>query len=136
MRKTLPLLAASAMIAALGATAVQAQETAPAQAPQEQAAPQESSEITDEMINSFTLAMNQVTSLNEKYSPQIEAATDDAARTELQRQAATEMGQAVQQAGLTPQQYNLIAQAAQNDEALRLRIGQAMQANGVAAGAN
>jgi len=42
----------------------------------------------------------------------------------------------VQQAGITPQQYNMIAQAAQNDEALRLRIGQAMQANGVAAGAN
>ncbi|WP_293316474.1 DUF4168 domain-containing protein [Phenylobacterium sp.] len=136
MRKTLPLLAASAMIAALGATAAQAQETAPAQAPQEQAAPQGSAEITDEMINSFTLAMNQVTSLNEKFSAQIQAAPDDAARTELQRQAATEMGRAVQQAGITPQQYNMIAQAAQNDEALRLRIGQAMQANGVAAGAN
>ena len=115
MRKTLPLLAASAMIAALGATAAQAQETAPAQAPQEQAAPQGSAEITDEMINSFTLAMNQVTSLNEKFSAQIQAAPDDAARTELQRQAATEMGRAVQQAGITPQQYNMIAQAAQND---------------------
>ena len=136
MRNTLTTLAASVAVAALGVTAAQAQQAAPAQAPQAQAAPQASGEITDDKVKSFALAMNQVSNLNQKYSAQIEAAPDDAARTEIQRQAATEMGQAVQQAGITPQEYNQIAQAAQNDAELRARIGQAMQANGVAPGAN
>ncbi|MDP1643452.1 MAG: DUF4168 domain-containing protein [Phenylobacterium sp.] len=136
MRMTLTTLAASAAVFALGATAAQAQQTAPAPAPQQQAAPQAAGEITDEKVNSFALAMNQVSSLNQKYGAEIQAAPEGPARTEVQQKAAAEMSQAVEQAGLTPQEYNQIAQAAQNDAELRARIGQAMQANGVAPAAN
>ena len=132
MRKTLTTLAASTAVAALAATA-HAQQTP---APQAQAAPpaatQSAGEISDQKVQSFALAMNQVSSLNQKYSAQLQAAEDDAARTEIQQKAASEMSQAVEQAGITPQEYNQIAQAAQNDGELRARIGQAMQATGQA----
>lgn len=138
MRKPLATLAASAAVIALGVTAAQAQtqQPSPAQAPETQGASQAASDITDEQVNSFALAMNQVSSLNQKYSAQIQGASDDTARAELQQKAASEMSQAVQQAGITPEQYNQIAQAAQGDAELRARIGQAMQANGVAPAAN
>jgi hypothetical protein len=138
MRKPLATLAASAAVIALGVTAAQAQtqQPTPAEAPGNQAAPQATSDITDEQVNSFALAMNQVSSLNQKYSAQIQGASDDTARAELQQKAASEMSQAVQQAGITPEEYNQIAQAAQGDAELRARIGQAMQANGVAPAAN
>lgn len=138
MRKPLATLAASAAVIALGVTAAQAQtqQPTPAAASGNQAAPQAASDITDEQVNSFALAMNQVSSLNQKYSAQIQGASDDTARAELQQKAASEMSQAVQQAGITPEEYNQIAQAAQGDAELRARIGQAMQANGVAPAAN
>lgn len=130
MRKFVTSLAAGAAVAALAATASQAQQAAPAQPAAPQAAPQAPANISDDKVQSFALAMTQVSSLNQKYTAQLEAAPDESARTEIQRKAAVEMTQAVEGAGISPQEYNQIAQAAQQDAELRARIGQAMQATG------
>ncbi|MDP1618774.1 DUF4168 domain-containing protein [Phenylobacterium sp.] len=129
MRNRLPALAAGAALAFGAAGLVQAQTAeAPAATQQAPAA----ANITDEQVNSFALAMNEVSSLNQKFSAELQAAPDDATRTQIQQQAATEMTQAVEKSGITPTEYNQIAQAAQADAELRARIGQAMQDNGVA----
>lgn len=132
MRYRLPALAASAAAFALGAATVsQAQTSSGPTSPPPTATAEAPGTITDDQVNSFAIALAQVSALNQKFNPQIQAATDDTARTELQRQAATEMAAAVQASGISAEEYNAIAQAAQSDTALRTRIGAAMQANGI-----
>ncbi len=133
MRNRLPVMAAGAALAFGFAGLAQAQDAgAPAAA--QQAPSAAAANITDEQVNSFALAMNEVSSLNQKFSAELQAAPDDATRTQIQQQAATEMTQAVEKSGISPTEYNQIAQAAQADAELRARIGQAMQANGIAPG--
>ncbi|HMP61635.1 MAG TPA: DUF4168 domain-containing protein [Phenylobacterium sp.] len=125
MRKLITPLLASAALAALGVTAAQAQQAAPP--PAQAATATAGASVSDEKVESFAVAMVQVSQLNETYSAQLQAAADDAARSEIQQRAATEMAQAVEQAGISPEEYNQIAQQAQGDAELRARIGQAMQ---------
>lgn len=131
MRNRLPALAAGAALA-LGVSGLAHAQDAGAPAATEQVPSAAAANITDEQVNSFALAMNEVSSLNQKFSSQLAAAPDDAARTQIQQQAATEMTQAVEKSGISPTEYNQIAQAAQADAELRARIGQAMQDNGIA----
>ncbi|MDP1873284.1 DUF4168 domain-containing protein [Phenylobacterium sp.] len=134
MRNRLPTFAAAAALA-LGAGSLAHAQTAPGPAAAPPAA-EANAAISDDQVNSFALAMNEISTLNQKYAPQIQGATDDTARTDLQRQAATEMAAAVEKSGISAEQYNQIAQAAQGDAELRARIGVAMQANGVTLPAN
>ncbi|MDP2215616.1 DUF4168 domain-containing protein [Phenylobacterium sp.] len=130
MRHRLPTLVAASAALALGAASMAHAQADAAAAPAEPAA-EAATAISDDQVNSFALAMNAVSTLNQEYAAKIQAAPDDAARTQIQQEAATEMTAAVEKAGISPTEYNQIAQAAQADEDLRARIGAAMQANGI-----
>lgn len=93
------------------------------------------SAFSDTQINGFASAMNDVQSLNDEYAPRLASESDAAAKAELQTEMNRKMTAAVEGAGITAQEYNQIAAAAQTDAALRSRIGQAMQAD-AAAGAD
>lgn len=93
------------------------------------------SAFSDTQINGFASAMNDVQSLNDEYAPRLASESDAAAKAELQTEMNSKMTAAVEGAGITAQEYNQIAAAAQTDAALRSRIGQAMQAD-AAAGAD
>lgn len=130
-----PLFAAAATLAmSAGVLAVStlalaqdasASVTAPAEAPQTGAT---SAAFTDAQIDRFAAAMADVQALNQSYGPKVEGAGDTTARATLQSQLTTEMTAAVKAAGLTAEEYNQIAAAAQGDAALRARIGRSMQA--------
>ena len=91
--------------------------------------------FTDTQIDGFASAMNEVQSLNDEYAPRLAGESDATAKADLQREMNTKMTAAVVGAGITAQEYNQIAAAAQTDAALRSRIGRAMQAD-TAAGAD
>lgn len=91
--------------------------------------------FTDTQIDGFASAMNDVQALNDEYAPRVAAEGDPTAKAELQSEMNTKMTAAVEGAGITAQEYNQIAAAAQTDAGLRTRIGQAMQAD-TAAGAD
>lgn len=93
--------------------------------------------FTDTQVEGFAEAMTDVQSLNEEYGPKVTAETDATAQATLQQEMNTKMTAAVEESGLTAQEYNQIAAAAQTDAELRARIGQAMQAEaGTAADAS
>lgn len=85
--------------------------------------------FTDSQVEGFAEAMTDVQSLNEEYGPKVTAETDATAQATLQQEMNTKMTAAVEESGLTAQEYNQIAAAAQTDAELRARIGQAMQAD-------
>ena len=85
--------------------------------------------FTDTQVEGFAEAMADVQSLNEEFGPRVTAETDATAQATLQQEMNARMTAAVEESGLTAQEYNQIAAAAQTDSELRARIGQAMQAD-------
>ncbi|MEW6018532.1 MAG: DUF4168 domain-containing protein [Pseudomonadota bacterium] len=112
-----------------------AEPAAEASVTADMAAQGSTSAFTDAQVTSFANAMNDVQSLNNSFAPRVQAATDAEAKAQLQREMGAQMTTAVEAAGLSTEEYNQIAAAAQTDQALRARIGQAMQAD-AAAGAD
>ena len=66
--------------------------------------------------------MEDVQGVTEKYRDQFQQAENQEEAREIQQSAQEEMIAAVEDAGLTPQEYNMIIQQAQNDEELRGRL--------------
>lgn len=87
---------------------------------QQQQAPQ--MEVNDEQVSAFAEAQARVVEIGEKWSPRLEAAETAEEMQEAQQSAQQEMIVAVENSGLSVEEYNQIAQAAQADEALRERI--------------
>lgn len=125
------LFAAAAAFALVSAPAAFAQDADGAMAPPVAGAQAETgaSAFTDVQVDRFAEAMVDIQALNETYGPRVAGAADTNARAALQQQMTTEMTAAVTETGLTAEEYNQIAAAAQGDAALRARIGQAMQAD-------
>lgn len=91
-------------------------------------------ELTDEQVVAFIDAAEAIQAVIEDYRPQIEAAqaAQDAAQAQsLQQQAQGAFVMAVEETGLTAQDYQRIAAAAQTDQAVagRLRAEAASRAD-------
>lgn len=93
---------------------------APAMAEQEQSPA--NAEVTDQQLEQFVQALSEVRELGQLYSEEIAEADSSEQAQELQRQAQTEMVAAVENAGLTVQEYNTIAERMSQDAALRKRV--------------
>ena len=119
MKKTMTALAIAALFS--GSAAMAAPQAA--QAEQEQMMQQQQSlELTDAMLEKFVTAMSSVQEISSKYSEQFQSAEDAEQAQEIQRKAQEEMVAAVNDSGLSPQEYNAIVQRVQQDEELRARL--------------
>lgn len=119
MRKTMTALAIAALFSGSAAMAAPQQ----AQAEQQQMAQQQQAiEVTDGMLEKFVTAMGNVQEISAKYSEQFQNAEDAEQAQEIQRKAQEEMVTAVNDSGLSPQEYNAIVQRVQQDEELRSRL--------------
>lgn len=94
------------------------------QAPQQQAVtPQQSTvALTDANLLKFSVAMDDIQQVGTKYEAKFQNAETPEQAQQIQQQAQSEMVNAVEAAGLTAEEYNAIAQQAQQDEALRKKI--------------
>jgi Domain of unknown function (DUF4168) len=82
-------------------------------------------EYSDAKLQSFASAVLAVNTLVEEWRPQIQAAETDADRQKLAEQANQEMRAAVDGTeGMSVEEYQAIAQAAQADTALMARLDQ------------
>ncbi|KKO45888.1 hypothetical protein WG68_07665 [Arsukibacterium ikkense] len=102
-------------------TAQLAQAQANPAAPQAQAQ-QQAINLNDAILLKFSVAMAGVQSVGAKYEAEFQNAEDAEAAQKIQQAAQQEMVAAVEASGLTTEEYNQIAQQAQQDEALRSRI--------------
>lgn len=116
MQKTIIALAT---VLALGSTAAMAQQQ---QAQDAMAQQQQTQKVTDGMLVKFVSAMEEVQGVTEKYRDKFQNAENQEDARSIQQSAQEEMIAAVEDAGLTPQEYNMIIQQAQNDEELRARL--------------
>ncbi|KFZ31004.1 hypothetical protein IDSA_08005 [Pseudidiomarina salinarum] len=117
-------LTALAIAAAFAGSSVAMAAPAPQQAAQNQqmAAQQQNIEITDSMLEKFLAAMNAVQKISSKYAEEFQNAQDAEQAQSIQQQAQEEMIGAVNDSGLSPQEYNAIVQRVQQDEELRTRL--------------
>lgn len=79
----------------------------------------ENATITDEHIEKFALALNEIESINETFVSRLEAVESQEEAQQLQVEAQQEMVKAVQDAGLSVEEYNTVAYRMQNDEDIR-----------------
>lgn len=83
--------------------------------------------FSDDQLRAYALAALEVQAINESYQPRVQAAQDQGQMDQLRTEAETEMVEAVQDQGLSVDEYNQITQAAQADGELRGTIMQHMQ---------
>lgn len=121
MRKTLTTLAiAVALGTSSAAFAAPQQGNAAAQAPMQQQAPE--IDVSDEQLEQFVDAMTAVQEISGKYTEQFQSAETAEDAQAIQQQAQEEMIAAVNDSGLSADEYNTIVQAVQTDEELRARM--------------
>lgn len=119
MRHALTLAAAAAFAVTLAA--------APA-AVTPALAQQQTESFSDDQLRSYAAAALQVHAIGSEYQPQIERAESDQQAEQLRLQANEEMVDAVQQQGLTVDEYNQIFTAAQTDTQVRSAVEEHMRA--------
>lgn len=112
-------LAPVALAVALGASGAAVAQQSGAQGGMQQAP---DIEVTDEQVESFAEAQARVAEIGEKWTPRMQEAESSEEVQKAREQAQQEMVIAVENAGLSVQEYNQIARAAQADEELRSKI--------------
>ncbi|RUO56853.1 DUF4168 domain-containing protein [Pseudidiomarina homiensis] len=123
MKLQVPTVIAAAVFAAFATTAATAapvaQQAAQGQAMQQQ---QPQVEITDALLEKFVVAMSDVQKVSQKYSDQFQNAENAEEAQAIQQKAQEEMLAAVNDAGLSPDEYNAVIQRVQQDPELQQRL--------------
>ncbi|MAN72952.1 MAG: hypothetical protein CME85_14575 [Henriciella sp.] len=121
--KTFRTTATAAIAAATlfaGGAAV-AQQSVPQEAQPQQAQPQ-IEPVTDAEISQFVAANEAVSEIAAEVTPQLKAASDEAAAKELQADAQEQMIAAINEEGLSADRFTQIAQMAQMDAELATKL--------------
>jgi biopolymer transport protein ExbB/TolQ len=117
-------LATTMMLGFAGATAVHAQsnqQQAQQQQQRQQQAPS-AQNFSDEELKAFAGAAQQVQAINRNFQSRFQSAESPEKRQQLQQGARQEMVSAIQEEGLSVEQYNQIAKAAQGDPDLAEQV--------------
>lgn len=120
-------LAPVALAVALGASGAAVAQQGGAQGGQQGAMQQQAPDIdvSDEQVEAFAEAQARVAEIGEKWTPRMQEAESSEDVQKAREQAQQEMVIAVENSGLSVQEYNQIARAAQADEELRQEIQEA-----------
>lgn len=105
------------------AGSAQAQQQPPQQQqPMPQQQPPAQQQVSDQDLQVFASALQEVQKIVVAYSPRIEKAKDPAQAQKLHTEAQQRMADAVEAEGLSVEQYNQVAKLAETDEGVRNRI--------------
>ena len=119
MKKSLASISLSVLMTlASGAAFAQGEAQAPTT---QQTAPQ-TVEISEAAVDKFIEVQQKVESIRGEYVELLQQAEDQQTAMEIQQEAQEKMVEKVQSSGMTVQQFNLIAQAAQQSPEIQQRI--------------
>ncbi len=121
-----PALAVSALLAFAG-TAMAQQDPSGDPAAGSPAAPQAPMEVDTETLSGFADAFLSVQGIREDLAENLAEATTTEAAQAMQREAQEEMAQAVQESGISVQEYNDIAVGMQTNAELAGRVEAAIE---------
>lgn len=99
-----------------------APDAAPQTMPSEQEGAQAAAPVSDEDVNKFVEAYTSVQTLNHEYAAKLQGAEDPEVATSLQQEAQTKMQEAITDAGLSLDEYQEIANLANQHPDLHERI--------------
>lgn len=125
MHKRIQTLLSTSLIAFGLSTPVLAENSAVQPAVSEQSASAQS--FTDSQLQNFINASRQVAVISQEYTPRIESTTDHGEREQMFREADDKMVAAVQEEGLSVQEFNSINQQLPQDPALEQRVNNLLQ---------
>lgn len=88
---------------------------------------QATEQVSEQKLNQFAKALNMVAKLDAKYRPQIEKEANADQQQKIAQQAQQEMIKAVNQAGLSVEEYNALTAKLQQDKAMQEKLRQKLQ---------
>lgn len=114
-------LAAAGLVLSFGIPGIAQAQEAGAQA-QPQVEPMSNAEMSDAQVEAFIDAATSIQAVIQEYQPRLQAAGSQEEAATLQQEAQGELVIAVEEAGLTPLEYQRIAVAAQSDPQVAQRL--------------
>jgi len=128
LNKTMLTFALAALLASPLALAQQGQQGQQAQPmPQQQEAP----DVSDEQIASFVEAYVAVNEVREEYTARLQEAEDQEEAQALQMEANDAMSAAIEDTGLSVEEYQNVAMAVSADAEVREQVTQMLEERGV-----
>jgi hypothetical protein len=88
---------------------------------------QTTEQVPEQKLNQFAQALKMVAQLDAKYRPQIEKESNVDKRQKIAQQAQQEMIKAVNQVGLSVEEYNALTFKLQQDKAMQEKLQQKLQ---------
>lgn len=121
LKRTFALSAIAAALFSMPAMAQQSQQQQQQQA-QQQMEEMANQPVTDAQLEQFAEALDEIESINDDFVAQLEQAETQEEAQQLQIAAQSEMVEAVEDSGLTVEEYNAIAYRMQNDPEIQEKI--------------
>ncbi|KXS38499.1 DUF4168 domain-containing protein [Modicisalibacter tunisiensis] len=122
MQKFTALFAAALLTAGMISAPAMAQDTnGQAQQQTQQAAPT-AQDFTDEQLQQFADASQQIAAISQKYTQKLQGTDDQSKQQAIRKEANDKMVSVVQDSGLTVETFNAIGQAIQQDPELMKRV--------------
>lgn len=124
MKRFAAVVSASLVATGLAATPALAAQEQPTQQAQGQ---QQSQNFSDEQLQNFASASQEIAGISQDYTQQLQGADDADAQQSIREEANQKMVQAVQDNNLEVEQFNQIGQAVQNDPQMMQKVQQMAQ---------
>ncbi|RFA29840.1 hypothetical protein CAI21_08370 [Alkalilimnicola ehrlichii] len=118
----LSLLLAAPMAFAQGTMGAQGQQEAPAQTYEAPTGQQQAADFSDDSLNQFADSYVDILDIQQDFTARLEGAEDPEQAQQLQQEANEEMVQAIEDNGLSVQEYTEIARAMDTDPELRQQV--------------
>ena len=122
IRKTVLTIAVAALFAAGGTAVAQSAGGGAGQAPAFGEQTPATAAMTEQTVDAFVDAFVAVQEIREDFSERLQSATDEAEAQAMQQEAQEQMIQAVEESGMSVQEYNEVAMALQNDPELMQQV--------------
>ncbi|GAA5172691.1 MULTISPECIES: DUF4168 domain-containing protein [Halomonadaceae] len=123
MRKITALFAASLLSAGMVSAPAMAQQSGDnaAQQQTQQAAPS-AEDFTDEQLQQFADASQEIAAISQDYTQRLQQAEDQSKQQEIRKEANDKMVAVVEDSGLTVETFNAIGQTVQQDPELMKKV--------------
>lgn len=86
--------------------------------------------VSDEELQQFVVAMNEIREIRMEYAPKLQEAENEEKQNQLRQEGREEMLDAIRDSGLETEEYNQIGQRINSDEALQQRARELAQEQG------
>lgn len=126
MKRMTALFSAALLSAGMMTATAHAQQD-PAQAPEQPQAAAPAQDFSDEQLQQFADASQEIAVISQEYTERLQAAEDESSQQEVRMEANDRMVEVVEDSGLDVDTFNAIGQAIQQDPEMMQRVQEMAQ---------